>query len=128
MTYTDALAGGERATSAARVCRVSNTFRGVESELPDDRFHGQQDVGDLGTPLLIPLFTPTRHNAAEEKSWFERWPYGVSAAHSIAPAATRLIVLADGRIVSNDTSGTTLGVVGQTPIGQAWLKHPLQAA
>ena len=86
-----------------------------------DRFHGQQDVGDHGTPLLIPLFTPTRHNAGEEKSWFERWPYGVSAAHSIAPAATRLIVLADGRIVSNDTSGTTLGVVGQTPIGQAWL-------
>ena len=91
-------------------------------------FHGQQDVGDRGTPLLIPLFTPTRHNKAEEKSWFDRWPYGVSAAHSIAPATTKLIVLADGRIVSNEAGGATLGVVGQTPIGQAWLKHPLRAA
>jgi hypothetical protein len=93
-----------------------------------DRFHGQQDVGDHGTPLLIPLFTPTKQNAGEEKTWFERWPYGVSAAHAMAPAATRLIVLADGRIVSNDAAATTLGVVGQTPIGQAWMKHPLQAA
>ena len=94
-----------------------------------DKFHGQQDVAALGTPLLIPLFTPTAHNAAEEKAWFERWPYGVSVAHSIAPAAqTRLIVLADGRIVSNDRGEATLGVVGQTPIAQAWLKHPLQAA
>ncbi len=91
-------------------------------------FHGQQDVGDRGTPLLIPIFTPTPHNKSEEKTWFDRWPYGVSAAHSIAPAATKLIVLADGRIVSHDTNGTTLGVVGQTPLGQAWLKHPLQAA
>jgi hypothetical protein len=93
-----------------------------------DAFHSQQDVGDRGTPLLIPLFTPTAHNAAEERAWFDRWPYGVSAAHSIAPAETKLIVLADGRIVSNDPSGATLGVVGQTPIGQAWLKHPLKAA
>lgn len=93
-----------------------------------DQFHSQQDVGDRGTPLLIPLFTPTAHNAAEERAWFDRWPYGVSAAHSIAPASNKLIVLADGRIVSNDTNGATLGVVGQTPIGQAWLKHPLQAA
>lgn len=93
-----------------------------------DKFHGQQDVNALGTPLLIPLFTPSPHNAAEERTWFERWPYGVSAAHSIAPAQTRLIVLADGRIVSNERSGTTLGVVGQTPIAQAWSKHPLQAA
>jgi hypothetical protein len=93
-----------------------------------DRFHSQQDVGDHGTPLLIPLFTPTRHNAAEEKAWFERWPYGVSAAHAMAPAGDRLIVLADGRIVTSDATATTLGVVGQTPIGQAWLRHPLQAA
>jgi hypothetical protein len=93
-----------------------------------DRFHGEQDIGDRGTPLLIPLFTPSPHNAAEEKTWFERWPYGVSMAHSIAPAQTRLIVLADGRIVSNDPSGSTLGVVGQTPLAQAWSKHPLQAA
>ena len=93
-----------------------------------DRFHGEQDVGDRGTPLLIPLFTPTPHNAGEEKSWFERWPYGVSLAHSMAPAATKLIVLADGRIVSNDPTAATLGIVGQTPISQAWLKHPLQAA
>ena len=93
-----------------------------------DAFHGQQDVGDRGTPLLIPLFTPTTHNAAEEKAWFDRWPYGVSAAHSITRAVNRLVVLADGRIVSSDAGGTTLGVVGQTPIGQAWLKHPLQAA
>lgn len=93
-----------------------------------DRFHGEQDIGDRGTPLLIPLFTPTAHNAAEEKQWFERWPYGVSRAHSMAPAATKLIVLADGRIVSNDASAATLGVLGQTPLSQAWLNHPLQAA
>jgi hypothetical protein len=93
-----------------------------------DKFHGQQDVSALGTPLLIPLFTPSPHNASEEKHWFERWPYGVSAAHSMSPAQTRMIVLADGRIVSNDLSASTLGIVGQTPIAQAWLKHPLQAA
>ena len=93
-----------------------------------DKFHGEQDVGQHGTPLLIPLFTPTPHNAAEEKPWFERWPYGVSLAHSMQPAASRLIVLADGRIVSNDASGATLGMVGQTTLTQAWQKHPLQAA
>jgi hypothetical protein len=93
-----------------------------------EKFHGQQDVGDRGTPLLIPLFTPTTHNATEEKAWFERWPYGVSAAHSIAPAASKLMVLADGRIVANDAGKSTLGVVGQTPIAQAWLKDPAQAA
>jgi len=93
-----------------------------------DKFHGQQDVGDRGTPLLIPLFTPNIYNAAEERQWFERWPYGVSAAHAIAPAASKLIVLADGRIGANDPARSTLGVVGQTPIAQAWLKGPLQAA
>ncbi|HYO08528.1 MAG TPA: hypothetical protein VER17_06110 [Tepidisphaeraceae bacterium] len=93
-----------------------------------ERFHGQQDVGDRGTPLLIPLFTPSPHNKDEERAWFERWPYGVSAAHSIAPAASKLMVLADGRIVANNRAQSTLGVVGQTPIAQAWLKDPLQAA
>lgn len=92
------------------------------------QFHGEQDVGDHGTPLLIPLFTPTPQNAGEERRWFERWPYGVSAAHSMAPAQSKLIVLADGRIVSNDPAGSVLGVVGQTPIAQAWRKHPLLAA
>jgi hypothetical protein len=91
-------------------------------------FHGEQDVGDHGTPLLIPLFTPTSQNAGEERTWFERWPYGVSAAHSMAPAQSKLIVLADGRIVSNDPAGSVLGVIGQTPIAQAWRKHPLLAA
>jgi hypothetical protein len=93
-----------------------------------DRFHGEQDVGDRGTPLLIPFFTPTPHNKGEERAFFDRWPYGVSAAHSIAPAASKLIVLADGRIVSNDPNASVLGMVGQTPIAQAWLKHPLLAA
>ncbi|MEO6436944.1 MAG: hypothetical protein ABIP55_14455 [Tepidisphaeraceae bacterium] len=93
-----------------------------------EQFHGEQDVGDHGTPLLIPLFTPTAHNAGEERAWFERWPYGVSAAHSMAPAESKLIVLADGRIVSNDPAASVLGVVGQTPLSQAWLKHPLMAA
>jgi hypothetical protein len=93
-----------------------------------DRFHGEQDVGDRGTPLLIPFFTPTPHNAGEERAFFDRWPYGVSAAHSMAPAESKLIVLADGRIVSNDPGSSVLGVVGQTPIAQAWLKHPLLAA
>jgi hypothetical protein len=92
------------------------------------KFHSEQDVGDRGTPLLIPLFTPTPHNAGEERAFFERWPYGVSAAHSMAPADSKLIVLADGRIVSNDPANSQLGVVGQTPIAQAWLKHPLLAA
>ena len=107
-----------------------NAYKKVLTNI--ERFHGEQDVGDRGTPLLIPLFTPTPHNGREEKQWFERWPYGVSVAHSMAPAATRLIVLADGRIVSNaDAAGSptaTLGVLGQTPIAQAWLNHPLQAA
>ena len=104
-----------------------NAYKKVLANI--ERFHGEQDIGDRGTPLLIPLFTPTFHNAGEEKSWFERWPYGVSLAHSMTPPATRLIVLADGRIVSNvDAAGATLGVLGQTPIAQAWLKHPLQAA
>ena len=103
-----------------------NAYKKVLTNI--ERFHGEQDVGDRGTPLLIPLFTPTFHNAGEEKSWFERWPYGVSLAHSMAPAATKLIVLADGRIVSNDAADSTLGVVGQTLIAQAWLNHPLQAA
>jgi hypothetical protein len=62
-----------------------------------DRFHGEQDVGDRGTPLLIPFFTPTPHNKGEERAFFDRWPYGRSAAHSIAPAVSKLIVLADGR-------------------------------
>lgn len=93
-----------------------------------ERFHSEQDVGDHGTPLLIPLFTPTSHNATEERDWYERWPYGVSAAHSIAPAQSKLIVLADGRIVSNDPASSVLGVVGQTSLAQAWLKHPLLAA
>jgi hypothetical protein len=106
-----------------------NAYKKVLTNI--ERFHGEQDIGDRGTPLLIPLFTPTFHNAGEEKSWFERWPYGVSLAHAMTPPATKLIVLADGRIVSNDSGGTagvTLGVLGQTPIAQAWLKHPLQAA
>lgn len=103
-----------------------NAYKKVLTNI--ERFHGEQDIGDRGTPLLIPLFTPTPHNVAEEKQWFERWPYGVSLAHSMAPAASKLIVLADGRIVSNDPAGSTLGVLGQTPIAQAWLKHPLQAA
>ena len=103
-----------------------NAYKKVLTNI--ERFHGEQDIGDRGTPLLIPLFTPTAHNVGEEKSWFERWPYGVSLAHSMAPAATRLIVLADGRIVSNDANPDTLGILGQTPIAQAWLKHPLQAA
>jgi hypothetical protein len=30
--------------------------------------------------------------------------------------------------VSNDRAESVLGVVGQTPIAQAWLKHPLIAA
>jgi hypothetical protein len=96
-----------------------------------EKFHGEQDVGDHGTPLLIPLFTPTPANAGEEKAWFERWPYGVSAAHAIsAEAQSKLIVLADGRMVpaANDPAAPVLGVVGQTPIAQAWLKHPLLAA
>jgi hypothetical protein len=93
-----------------------------------DKFHGEQDVGDRGTPLLIPFFTPTPHNKGEERAFFDRWPYGVSAAHSIAPAESKLIVLADGRIVSNDPGASVLGMVGQTPIAQAWLKHPLLAA
>jgi hypothetical protein len=93
-----------------------------------DRFHGEQDIGDRGTPLLIPLFTPTPNNLGEEKAWFDRWPYGVSMAHAMAPAESKLIVLADGRMVSNDPSGSPLGVVGQTPLSQAWLKHPLLAA
>jgi hypothetical protein len=93
-----------------------------------DKFHGEQDVGDRGTPLLIPFFTPTPHNAGEERAFFDRWPYGVSAAHSMAPAESKLIVLADGRIVSNDPGSSVLGMVGQTPIAQAWLKHPLLAA
>ena len=66
--------------------------------------------------------------AGEERAFFDRWPYGVSAAHSMAPAESKLIVLADGRIVSNDPGSSVLGVVGQTPIAQAWLKHPLLAA
>ena len=103
-----------------------NAYKKVLTNI--ERFHGEQDIGERGTPLLIPLFTPTAHNVGEEKSWFERWPYGVSVAHSMAPAATRLIVLADGRIVSNDVNPDTLGILGQTPIAQAWLKHPLQAA
>jgi hypothetical protein len=93
-----------------------------------EKFHGEQDVGEHGTPLLIPLFTPTPQNAGEERTWFERWPYGVSAAHSLVPAQSKLIVLADGRIVSNDAASSVLGVVGQTPIALAWRKHPLQAA
>jgi hypothetical protein len=93
-----------------------------------EKFHSEQDIGDHGTPLLIPLFTPTPPNAEEERVWFERWPYGVSAAHSMSPAQSKLIVLADGRIVSNDPASSVLGVVGQTPITQAWLKHPLLAA
>jgi hypothetical protein len=93
-----------------------------------DKFYSEQDIGDHGTPLLIPLFTPTLHNAGEEKSWFERWPYGVSAAHSLMPRQSKLIVQADGRIVSNDPGSSVLGVVGQTPLTQAWLKHPLLAA
>jgi hypothetical protein len=93
-----------------------------------EKFHSQQDVGDRGTPLLIPLFTPTAHNAAEERTWFDRWPYGVSAAHAIAPAASKLIVLADGQIVANDKQKSSLGIVGQTPIAQAWLKDEAQAA
>ena len=93
-----------------------------------EKFHGEQDVGDRGTPLLIPLFTPTQHNKGEERAFFDRWPYGVSAAHSMSRADSRLIVLADGRIVSNDPGNSTLGIVGQTPIAQAWLKHPLLAA
>jgi hypothetical protein len=94
-----------------------------------EKFHSQQDVGDRGTPLLIPLFTPTHHNAAEERAWFERWPYGVSAAHAMTPAAAaKLIVLADGQIVANDKQKSTLGIVGQTPIAQAWLKDEAQQA
>jgi hypothetical protein len=93
-----------------------------------EKFYSEQDVGDHGTPLLIPLFTPTVHNAGEEKAWFERWPYGVSAAHTLSPVQSKLVVLADGRIVSNDPGESVLGVVGQTPIAQAWLKHPLIAA
>jgi hypothetical protein len=96
-----------------------------------EKFYGEQDVGDHGTPLLIPLFTPTPANVAEERAWFERWPYGVSAAHAMsATAASRLNVLADGRIVSaaHDPKAPVLGVVGQTPIAQAWLKNPLLAA
>jgi hypothetical protein len=103
-----------------------NAYKKVLTNI--ERFHGEQDIGERGTPLLIPLFTPTPHNVGEEKSWFERWPYGVSVAHAMAPAASKLIVLADGRIVSNDPAASTLGVVGQTPIAQAWLNHPLQAA
>jgi hypothetical protein len=93
-----------------------------------EKFHGQQDVGDHGTPLLIPLFTPTLHNHGEERAFFERWPYGISAAHAMSRADSKLIVLADGTIVSNDPTSSRLGVVGQTPIAQAWLKHPLLAA
>ena len=96
-----------------------------------EKFYGEQDVSDRGTPLLIPLFTPTTHNATEERAWFDRWPYGVSAAHAIsASAAQRLNVLGDGRIVSaaNDPAAAVLGIVGQTPIAQAWLKNPLLAA
>jgi len=96
-----------------------------------EKFYGEQDVGDHGTPLLIPLFTPTPENVEEERAWFERWPYGVSAAHAMsATAASRLNVLADGRIVStaNDPKAAVLGIVGQTPIAQAWLKNPLLAA
>ena len=93
-----------------------------------EKFHSEQDVGDHGTPLLIPLFTPTPANAAEERAWFERWPYGISAAHAMSPAQSKLIVLADGRMVSNDPTSSVLGIVGQTPIAQAWLKHPLLAA
>jgi hypothetical protein len=93
-----------------------------------EKFHGEQDVGDRGTPLLIPLFTPTRHNKGEERAFFERWPYGISAAHAMSRADSKLIVLADGTIVSNDPTSSRLGVVGQTPLSQAWLNHPLLAA
>ena len=103
-----------------------NAYRRVMENI--EKFHSEQDIGDHGTPLLIPLFTPTPPNAGEERAWFERWPYGVSAAHSIAPAQSKLIVQADGRIVSNDPASSVLGVVGQTSITQAWLKHPLLAA
>jgi hypothetical protein len=44
------------------------------------------------------------------------------------PRQSKLIVQADGRIVSNDPGSSVLGVVGQTPLTQAWLKHPLLAA
>lgn len=93
-----------------------------------NKFHGQQDVGDRGTPLLIPLFTPTAHNQSEERAWYDRWPYGVSIAHALSPTQTKLIVQSDGRMVSNDPASAPLGMVGQTPIAQAWLKHPLRAA
>ena len=104
-----------------------NAYKKVLTNI--ERFHGEQDVGDHGTPLLIPLFTPTPHNAGEEKPWFERWPYGVSARPLDGPGGDE----ADraGRRphrLQRPGRRSTLGVVGQTPIAQAWLNHPLQAA